>query len=287
MNHILKTHYWNDPQAFDAFKKFIYQIHGLDFSEWEATGYWDDAYTPFSYFQGNTVIASVCLYFLKTIIDGKETQLVQISGVGTLPEYRRQGLNRQLTEIGLDWAKGKHDGIFLFSDDEAIPFYQRCGFVPIEEYLEILPINPIPQRLGVFKLNPNQSKELSVIYQYASQRAPISNKFSVLNEKLFMFHVLHSLRNCTYHIPDLECLVCFERSNGLVQLYDIVGKQMPPFMELYPYIADIDDTTIEFHFHTDKLGLTTTQLKPISGNNPFVQKPFPFKAPVFPFTARA
>jgi len=38
----LRTHYWDDREALAAFKLFVLNIHGLDFSEWEARGYWDN-----------------------------------------------------------------------------------------------------------------------------------------------------------------------------------------------------------------------------------------------------
>ena len=53
-------------------------------------------------------------------------RLAQISGVGTRPGWRRRGLNRHLTEVALDWARGKHEGVFLFSSDEAIPCSNRA-----------------------------------------------------------------------------------------------------------------------------------------------------------------
>ena len=37
----LRNDYWEDSEAREAFKAFILDIHGLDFSEWETRGYWD------------------------------------------------------------------------------------------------------------------------------------------------------------------------------------------------------------------------------------------------------
>ena len=87
----LRTHYWDDRNALAAFKTFILNIHGLDFSEWESRGYWDHAYTPFSFFDGDTIVASVCVYMLDAVLNGNNTRVAQISGVGTLPDWRRKG----------------------------------------------------------------------------------------------------------------------------------------------------------------------------------------------------
>jgi GNAT superfamily N-acetyltransferase len=283
----LRTEYWDDLKAREAFKRFVLEIHGLDFSEWESAGYWDDAYTPFSFFDGDTVIASVCIYLLDAVIEGEATRLAQVSGVGTLPDWRRQGLNRRLTDIGLDWALGKHAGVFLFADDDAIPFYERCGFRPVEEYVEVVDVTPVPNRGGAVKLDPGRKSDLDRIYQRAKNRAPVSDRFAVLNEKLVMFHALRGLRDHAYEIPDLDCVVFYERSGDCLRIYDVVGGSIPTLNELYPYIADGCDRTIELHFQSDKLEPGGTTSRVLRGNNPFVMGEFPIERPVFPFTARA
>lgn len=97
MSLTLRTDYWDDLAARGAFKDFLIAIHGLDLSEWESAGYWDYAYTPFSFFDGGQVVSSVCVYSLEAVIDGARARVAQLSGVGTLPDWRRKRLNRQLT----------------------------------------------------------------------------------------------------------------------------------------------------------------------------------------------
>jgi hypothetical protein len=116
MNIVLKTEYWNDLNARAAFKSFMRTIHGLDFSLWESAGCWDDAYTPFSFFRGDKIVASVCIYLLDSVIDGRETRLAQVSGVGTLPQWRR------------DWRGRKTDTTAFFSSQT--PMRSRTTSAP-------------------------------------------------------------------------------------------------------------------------------------------------------------
>ncbi len=287
MELTLRTAYWDDPKARDAFQAFMLEIHGLDFSEWKSAGYWDEAYTPFSFFAGNRVIASVCVYLLDAIIDGEATRVAQISGVGTLPGWRRRGLNRQLTDIGLDWAKGKQTGIFLFANTEAIPFYERCGFEQIEECLEVVAATPAPNHGGIVKLDPGKPRDRDRIFDYARRRAPVSDRFAVLNAKLAMFHALYSLRDHAYEIPDLDCVVFHKRGDRCASFLDVLAEQVPRFDQLYPYFAHEQDQVIELHFGGDKLGLDGSRTEALLGNNPFVRGSFPVERPVFPFTSRA
>ncbi len=283
----LRAHYWDDAKALAAFMDFIRKIHSIDFSSWESSGYWDDAYTPFSFFEGDSIVSSVCIYMLDAIVDGESRRLAQLSGVGTLENRRRKGFSRRLTEFGLEWAEGKHDGVFLFADAGAVPFYHRCGFTPMIEHVETVAAPSIAQRPGIVKLDPGRPRDLDKIYEYAERRTPISHRFSVMNPKLVVFHALHRLRDHAYEIPDLETIIFFERSLGRLTVFDIVGERVPQLAEFYPYIADAGDKVIGFHFHADKLGLDDSKVVPLFGNNPFVKGAFPVDDPVFPFTSKA
>ncbi len=287
MSLSLRTEYWDDLAARGAFKEFLITIHGLDLSEWESAGYWDYAYTPFSFFDGEQVVSNVCVYSLEAVINGAPARVAQISGVGTLPAWRRKGLNRQLTERALEWAREPHQAVFLFADTGAIPFYTACGFTPIDEFVEFMEVKPVARKNGAVKLDPGNKEHRQRIYKYAERRGPVSEKFSVLNPKLFAFHCLHSLRDRVYEIPDLECLVCCERADGRLKIFDIVSEQPPAFEQVYPYIACDGDREVEFHFHTDKLRLEKLQARQLFGNNAFVKGSFPMERPVFPYTCRA
>jgi GNAT superfamily N-acetyltransferase len=126
----LRTAYWHDRAARQAFKDFIFQIHRMDFTRWENAGYWDDDYSPYSYFVGDRVVSSLCIYTMHARVNGRACKVAQISGVGTLPEYRRQGLSRSLHEIALPKALAEHSFAFLYSDDEAVRSTNTAAFVP-------------------------------------------------------------------------------------------------------------------------------------------------------------
>ncbi len=281
------TNYWHDREARRAFQAFIREIHGLDFTAWEEAGYWDEAYRPFSFFEEGRVVSSVCLYLLDAIVDGHATKLAQISGVGTHPDWRRQGLNRKLTEEALAWARGKHEGIFLFSDDEAIPFYERCGFRPREEFIESLAVASRPACREPIRLALDVVREREIIEDYARDRAPISNRLSVGNMRLLMFHLLYLFGKDIYYVPELGLIVVYRRAGGRLEIFDIIGRQIPSLPELYPFIADTTDRTVDFHFGTDKLALHGVQTRVLKGNNLFVDEAFPVESPVFPYTGRA
>ena len=84
--------YWDDRKARQAFKEFLVEIHGLDLSAWEQAGFWDEDYRPFTLFDAaGRVVSSVCVYSVEMLVHGESCRAAQISGVGTLPDRRRQG----------------------------------------------------------------------------------------------------------------------------------------------------------------------------------------------------
>ena len=287
MDLTLRTDYWQDRAARKAFMDFIYEIHGLDFSRWDSGGYWDPAYTAFSFFQGQRVVASVCIYRMDTILNGKPAPMTQISGVGTLPEWRHKGLNRTLTEMGLEWAGNAPVATFLFSDEEAVPYYLKSGFEPLDEYIETMSICGREPIRGAHKLELERPSDLQKIKGYVDESAPISNRFCLINPRLTMFHLLYFLSDVIYEIPELECLVCYRREEAVLRIFTVLGTRIPVFQNLYPYIALPSDRKVEFHFYADKLGVVGTELEPLAENMPMCKGPFPLEQPVFPYTMRA
>jgi ribosomal protein S18 acetylase RimI-like enzyme len=62
-----------------------------------------------------------------------------ILNVYTLPEFRRQGLARRLTETAVEWCRA-HDvrTVILHASDEGRALYQALGFEPTNEMRRVL-----------------------------------------------------------------------------------------------------------------------------------------------------
>lgn len=282
--------YWADPVARQAFQRFLAEIHGLDLSGWESAGYWDECYRPFSYFDPEgRVASSVCVYSLELIVQGSPCRAAQISGVGTSAARRRQGLNRRLTEIALEWAAPGHDFVFLFANDDAVPFYARCGFLQVEERIARVDVQPGAPRPGLRRLDPDEPSDVKLLSASAELRAPVSDTLGVISPKLFMFHALYRFRDCLYHIRNLDVVVAIERDGPHLTVYDVVGPRVPRFDELCPYLVTPDTTEIEFYFVPDKLEIENPRWRALRGNNLHDRGDIPLRTErfLFPFTAHA
>jgi len=285
-----KENYWDSGELKSEFIQFLKSVHNLDLTLWNNLGYWDDNYRPFSYFQDGKLISNVCVYSLDMVVDGVRKKAAQISAVGTLPEFRGQGLSSDLTRRAMEWAKQEHDSFFLFADDEAVSFYRKRGFSALEESRFAYPLQPVAGKPGARKLNFSVKSDREKVYSLAVNRRAVSDTLGVLSEKLFLFHCLYFLSNYSYYIEALDLLISNKRKDDRIIVFDIVGKVIPEFSSIYPYIAETGDRYVEFMFIDDIMGMDNGERELIrEDNGAHYAGNFRFdKSPViFPFTSRA
>jgi len=290
MGLIYRENYWDDANSKQAINLFLRRVFNFDLAVWDDHGYWDTDFRPFSFFDGDSIAANVCIYSLDMMVDGARRRVAQVSSVGTLPEYRRQGLNSRLHEKALAWAQENHDFLFLFSDEEARPLYRKFGFRPVDEHKAIIDVSGHAPKPGIRRLDMASQKDRDFAFECARNRAAASDLLGVLNEKLFMFWCLYFLRDGIYHIEDLDVLVLYDRKENLVTINDVVGPEIPPFDDIYPYICDPSDATVEFQFMADKMNLTGIKEVKLDGNNgTHVLGDFPLdgRTFIFPLTCHA
>lgn len=273
--YTFRTAYWDDPTARTEFKRFLVEIHGLDLTEWERTGYWDhENYRPFSLFDGDRIVSHLCLYSMGLMVDGRSCRVGQFSGVGTAVTHRRQGLNRWLTEQAIQWASSTHEGFFLFAAEGAVDYYRACGFTPVVEFVDTLRVEPPAVRGGLVALDPESPGDRDRVFQLATERCAVSALLGAFNARLLMFHWLYGLREHAFWIEDLGVVVFVTRDGERLTVHDVVGRTVPPFAELHPFLAGIPHDEVEFLFPTDRLDIDPTGTRRLDANLTHVMAPF-------------
>lgn len=285
-----RTAYGDDRRARAELERFLHAMHGLDLTRWEEAGYWDERYQPFSLFDGDRIVASACMYSMDLVLEGRRVKVAQLSGVGTVPELRRRGLNRGLTErIVAEAAATGHEGLFLFANREAFPYYASCGFRAVEERAPTLAVGDVAPRSGLRRLDMADARDRLRLHAAALERVPVSERLGALGAKLLMFHALYALRDDVYEIPDLGAIVLFRIADGRLTLFDVVARELPSFAALHPCLAIRPHREVRFEFEPDRLGVEPTGRVLLPEAGAHVLPPFSLaRAPfVFPCTARA
>jgi ribosomal protein S18 acetylase RimI-like enzyme len=281
--------YWDNPELKNEFKKFMIQLFGLDLSPWNNAGFWDNQYRPFSYFSGSSLVSNVCVYSMDMTVKGERVRVAQLSAAATKSEYRRNGLCRDLTNKAIDWAQKSHDFYFLFADEDATAFYERCGFRRVQEYKTRTPLSACCTVPGIIQLDMTQTAHVELVYRLVCERESISHILGVHNSKLLMFWCLTYLNDTIHYLEDLDLLILYKRDGGLLTIYDIVGAFIPRFAKIYPYISRPHDVAVDFLFMTDKMGLDAVELVEVHGNGTHLLGNFPLESTqfIFPYTSHA
>jgi hypothetical protein len=166
-----------------------------------------------------------------------------------------RGLNRNLHEAALALALREHRFAFLFSDEDAMPFYARVGFVRVADHAQFVRLAGTAPHGGLEKIDLGSKPELDALYELACARAPISEVLANFNPKLVVYHAIYTLRAHAWRIPALGATVFMKRSWAKTVVYDVLARDLPDFDSLYPYLSSGTAEEFEFRFPTDRLGL--------------------------------
>ncbi|WNS41451.1 GNAT family N-acetyltransferase [Paenibacillus sp. MMS20-IR301] len=228
----------------------------LQLERWYEEGFWNERYIPYSYAEGNRVIANVSVNLLELIIDGVKCTAVQLGTVMTHPDYRGRGLSARLMDKVLEDYGDQAEFMYLFANDTVLDFYPRFGFRPVEEQLFSMdcPAGTAGSAgsAEIRKLDLSISGDLNLISALAAQRLPVSERLSVSGAQgLLMFYCLNVFSNNLYYLEDEELLAICQQENGQLEIFDLISTKPLSIRETAFKLADSSTETIVFHFTPD------------------------------------
>ncbi|MEW4225772.1 GNAT family N-acetyltransferase [Rossellomorea marisflavi] len=119
----------------DSFNQLAEDTFGIHFEQWHERGYWTEKYVPFSFVEGDRVIANVSVNLIDFTIEGEEKKAIQIGTVMTHPDYRNRGLSTDLLKSVLAQYRNQVDFVYLFANQNVLEFYPKFGFQAQQETL--------------------------------------------------------------------------------------------------------------------------------------------------------
>jgi ribosomal protein S18 acetylase RimI-like enzyme len=285
-----RSEYFDDPDAKESFESYAKKIFGLDFSRWKARGLWDDQYKAFSAFDGEECVASICVYPSQMRVGGVEKKGAQLLTVGTLPEYRSQGIQREIWRRVQAWIHRECDFTFLFTDESAAGFYQSLGLKRQPEYFDVLksPQLKSKDKLRFKKLNLEQDSDYAIIERMAKDREMVSNRLGFLNPKLLLFMFLYFYQNWSYYLEDIDTVIVVQEKENRLRIHDVIAKKMPKLSDIQTFLTQFKKDEIGFLFCTDRLGVDQPKKKRVKDSLLFVSDNFELEGEfVFPYSIRA
>ncbi len=223
-------------------------------------------------------------------VGGVRKKGAQLLTVGTLPQYRLQGIQRELWKRVSAWIGQEYDFAFLFTDDSATGFYEKLGLRRQPEYFEtvLCPQAASHSELRFKKLDLEQDGNYKIIERLAKEREMVSHRIGFLNPNLLLFMFLYVYQSWSYYLEDLDIVIVVEETKDRLRIHDIVAKQMPKLSDIESFLAQFKKDGIDLLFCTDRLGVDQSKKKRVKDSILFVSDDFEFEGHfVFPYSIRA
>ncbi|EAG6862501.1 GNAT family N-acetyltransferase [Listeria monocytogenes] len=254
MNYEMISDYKDNKMYRDSFNKLAESTFDINFEEWFRSGFWNDKYVCYSYIDNNEVISNVSINKMNLIYQGENYSALQIGTVMTHPNYRGQGLAKNLLNHVIAKYEDQYDFLYLFANDTVLDFYPKFGFERIEESSFTVDACNLKKKASKLKkLNPDNKTDFQLISRIVSERAPLSNILDVKeSEDLLMFYVLIALKNELYYLEELDVIVLMEQEGTDLYVLDILSTKKLDVVEVLSYLSTKKIETIHLLFMPEK-----------------------------------
>ncbi|NNF99354.1 MAG: hypothetical protein HKM93_08250 [Desulfobacteraceae bacterium] len=210
--------------------------------------------------------------------------------VGTLPEYRLKGIQKEIWKRVQAWTNKTCDFVFLFTDDSATGFYDRLGLRQEPEYIETITC----QRLSIRdkqryrKLNLERVDDYETITRLSKEREMVSDRIGFKNTNLLMFMFLYEYHDNSFYIEDIDTVIIVKETETRLLVHDIVSEKTPCFSDIEPFLSQFGKEEISFLFCTDRLGIEKPYRTKVAESILYVSNDFQLAGEyIFPYSIRA
>ncbi|MGD8780376.1 MAG: GNAT family N-acetyltransferase [Ignavibacteria bacterium] len=270
---------------FDLTRKVF---NGLDFKTWYQKGFWADAYVPYAIVKDNQIISNVSISTMQVYVNGEIKKGLQFATVGTLPEYRKQGLSRELMNYVLDKYKDWADIHFLFANETVTGFYPLFGFKLNDEVVfRSLSDLPSPKFFST-RLDLNNPDDVKLIKQKVENRKPITKLFGAENYGFITFwHLVNIYPDDIYYLKDEDIIIIATEEAKELHIRDIIFENEFDLNKALQKITKNKIEAVNYYFSPDVLRYNFDETAPTKDSPLFIIEDMPFKKKLFKFPATA
>ena len=254
-SEVVEVHPDNETLVKEYLNFIQWVFPGAKFLEWWEKGFWTDDYKPFSILDSGKIISNVSAYRMDVIIENQSYKAVQIGAVGTLPDYRKQGLSRVLMEYVLSKYENDVDLFLLFANESVLEFYPRFGFRKIREKIFLLDKDMPQINFSARKLNLQISRDYKLLLDLINQRNDITRKFGAKNYgSITMWHIFNNYKNNLFYLEEEDAVIIKTEKRNEMYIREIIFRK--PFDVLPALSKTIESEQIEkihYYFPPDKI----------------------------------
>lgn len=226
---------------------------GLSFEKWYQAGFWDGKlFNPYVLMDKDRIVSAISVNKMFIKSGNNEPRLyIQLGGVMTSPEYRKQGLAMTLMDkILTDW-EDKCDGIFLFANDSVLDFYPKFGFKAVEEHQYRMNICADEDAEKAVRLDMNNQQDIDILLKHFEAGNPFS-AINIPNKGLLMFYCMKYNRHDVYFVESEDAVVIAGHEGDAMVVYDIFCESGRSLRDILSAVADENTQTAYFGFPLEK-----------------------------------
>lgn len=206
---------------FFLFTKAVFPHY--DFQKWYNKGFWTDEYIPHSLLRDDKIISNVSVSQMKVILEGKETEAIQIGTVGTLNEYRNKGLSRVLMEHVLNKYGRKAYIFFLIANESVTDFYPRFGFRQLRESLFVDNSGLEGKHFSAVKLDVDSEVDFRVVKEILKKRLVLTRIFGAIDYGFITsWHLINIFAQDLFYLEDDGIIVIATEEDNQLHMWDII-----------------------------------------------------------------
>jgi predicted N-acetyltransferase YhbS len=248
-----RSDYFADRAAFQALVDLLFDTFEIDIGKLDRLGGPDPTSMPFGYFdETGRCVANFSAFSTPLIINGKRVRAVGYQSGAVRPEYRGQGLYRNLMQRAFAWAgtQGFELGMLL-TDKPGL--YEPYGFRVIEQHMFHGPMPAAAPTQPCRHLSIENDADVALIRSVLVDRMPVSECFAVTG------HIEEFLLNACFdpsirlsHMPDHDAIIAWREEAGTFHLLDVVSRDIPLLAQIIAAVQTSADR-VAVYVPTDRL----------------------------------
>ncbi|HBF31929.1 GNAT family N-acetyltransferase [Rhizobium sp.] len=251
-----RQNYFDDPAGLRGLTDLLQDIFGIDIGLLQQFGGLDPSSMPFGYFDdAGRCVANFSAFSMPLIVNGKMIRATGYQSGAVRPEFRGQGLYRDLMQRAFAWAhaSGSNVGLLLTKEPS---LYEKFGFHTLPQHKFCGPTPEFrPIEGEVRHLNLQTRADVVIIDSLLSNRQPVSNRFSIVRQtEMFFFNAECDPPITLSLIPKLNAVIAWKLTEDAgLMLLDIAAPQIPPLSAILSCL-NVPAGRVEVCFPTDRLG---------------------------------
>ena len=216
----IRTDIKKDETLRKSFTDLAKSTFGIDLESWYRNGFWENDYIPYCVIEDGVVAANVSVNVCNIRWRGRIRHLAQIGTVMTAPAFRDKGYGKALMEKAVSDCLRSYEGIYLYTEDKTVSYYEQFGFYRTYEYGCHKKVN-ITTSADAEKIPMDSKDEWDRMVDIIRRRSQYGDRIMVGNTGLFMFHLSGALSDCVYYVPSSEAYAVAKVSGDELTLYAI------------------------------------------------------------------